>query len=125
MQTEPSTVITVGPLPPNLDDLPNDARQELLARIAYAMDYTTVPAPQASWPRTIGVYIEVYQEPNPPIPTGIDFHELHHLYFPANGHGFYSNDQWNGVWFRVGATWDDESPSTINRDWFGNLQHWM
>lgn len=112
--------ITVGPLP-TLADLPEHARNELLARIAYACDWSPA-SPQADWPHEVKVYVEVYTEEESP--GSIDFHELHNLYLPANGHGFYSAEL-NKVWFRVGCSWDDESSSTINRDWYGNFQHWM
>ena len=123
MSNEPTITISVHNMP-ELAPLPPAVVAELLARIAYASDWMPDKAEREHWPTTIEVWVETHQESDRE-PSGIEFHELHHLYFPANGHGFYSGDGNNGKWFRVGARWDGAEPSTITRDHFGQLHHWM
>ena len=120
----PNPITTIVEGIPELAPLPPSVRAELLARIAYACDWCPA-ANQELWPQKIQVWVETLHDDPSISPASIDFFELHHLYFPANGHGTYSNDALNGVWYRVGCQWDDEESHTIQRDWFGNLEHWM
>jgi hypothetical protein len=128
MPIEPSTprvIVSLEALPPHFDDLPYPVRQEVLARIAYACDWYTIPATEDLWPNNINTWVTLYRERHPADGTELEFHELRNLWIPANGHGFHSDDQWNGAWLMVQTSWDEESTSTINRDHYGNLQHWM
>lgn len=124
MPNQPQFTVTVEgmPGPHGLDDR---AYAEIHARVAHASNpESCLPEDHPAFYRPTEITVVVVEDNG----EYENMSELEHKWVPGNGSGMYTtrpDGTTDARWFQVQARWDEESFSIINRDFTGQLQHWM